>query len=226
MNRLVLLLLHVGNLALLVGYLLRNLRITKMYARAHLVHRVNRLVGHEAVVDVAVCQFDTRCQCVIRIGDVMVVLIAVLDVMENLQCLVVGGRLHLHLLEASLQGTVLLYGVAVLVERGRSDALNDATCQCGFHDVGGIHRTGSRTGADERVNLVDEDDDVGVLLQLLQKLAQALLKLSAVLCAGNNARHVERVDTLAEEHRRRVVVGYHLCQPFYDGALADARLTY
>ena len=155
----------------------------------------------------------------------MVVLVAVLDVVEYLQCLLVGGGFHLYLLETALQCSVLLDGVAVLVERGGTDTLDDAACQCWLHDVGGVHRTGSRTGADEGVNLVDEDDDVGVLLELFQQLAQTFLELSAVFRTGHDARHVERVDALAEEHRRGVVVGNLLCQSLDDGALADARLT-
>ena len=104
--------------------------------------------------------------------------------------------------------------------------MHGSTCQCGFHDVGGIHCAGGRTSADDGVNLVDEDDDVGVLLQLLHKLPQAFLKLSAVLGACHNGGHVERIDALAEEHGRRVVLCNHLCQSLDNGALANARFTY
>ena len=197
-----------------------------MNLRAHFVHRVDGFVGHEAVVDIAVCQFDTGRQRVVCITDVVVVFVAVFDVVQNLQRLLVGGRLHLHLLEATLQCAVFLDRVAVFVECRCTDTLHRSACQCGFHDVGSIHRTGCRAGADDGVNLVDEDNDVLILLQLLHELLQALFKLSAILRTCHNGSHVERIDLLAEEHGRRVVLGYHLGEPLDNSTLADAGFTY
>ena len=51
-----------------------------MYTRTYFVECIDGLVGHEAVVDVAVCQFDTGQQGVVGIADVVVVFVAVLDV--------------------------------------------------------------------------------------------------------------------------------------------------
>ena len=76
--------LHLGNLFLLFHNLLRNLGITKMYARACLVEGVDGLIGHKAVCHVAVCQFDTCHEGIIRIGHMVMVLIAVLDVTQYL----------------------------------------------------------------------------------------------------------------------------------------------
>ena len=133
------LLLDVGDLFLLLHDLRRYLGIAKMHARARLVEGVDRLIGHETVCHIAVCQFDTCHQRLVGIGDVMVLFVTVLDVPQDLQCLLVGGRLYLYLLESALQGSVLLYRVTVFVECRGTDALDGAACQRGFHDVGGIH---------------------------------------------------------------------------------------
>ena len=220
-----LVLFNTGYLLLLLCDLGRYLDVAEMYARAYLVHSVDGLVGHEAVGDIAVCQFDTCCQSVVGIADMMVVLVAVLDVAEYLERLVVGGWLDLHLLEAALQGAVFLDGVAVFVERCGADTLHVAACQRRLHDVGSIHGARGRAGAYDGVDFVDEYDDILVLLKLLHQLLQALFKLPAILRAGHDARHVERVDALAEEHWRRVVLGNHLCQSLDDGTLADARFA-
>ena len=55
-----------------------------MYARACLVEGVDGLIGHKAVCHVAVCQFDTCHEGIIRIGHMVMVLIAVLDVTQYL----------------------------------------------------------------------------------------------------------------------------------------------
>ena len=156
----------------------------------------------------------------------MMVLVTVLDVVKYLQGLLVGGRFYLHLLEATLQRTVLLNGVAVFIERCSSDALHGASGQSGFHDVGGIHCARSRASANNGMYLVDKHDDVLVLLEFLHQLLQALFKLSAILRASHDASHVERIDALAEKHGRRVALGNHLGQSFDDGAFAHAGLSY
>ena len=220
-----LLFLHVFDLLFLLRDLWRYLRIRKMYARTRLVEGVDGLIGHEAVCHIAGCQFDTCCQSGIRIGDVMVLLVAVLDVMQYLQRLLVGGRLHLNLLETTLQRTVLLDGVTILVECRSADALYGTARQCRLHDVGCIHRTRCGTRTDDGVYLIDEDDYVGIRLQLLHQGLQALLKLSSVLRTSDDARHIERIDALAEEHRRGVMLHDQLCQSFDDGTLAHARFS-
>ena len=54
----------------------------------------------------------------------------------------------------------LLDVLAVLVERRRADALELAARQRRLEDVGGVDRAFGRAGADERVQLVDEQHRV------------------------------------------------------------------
>ena len=56
------------------------------------------------------------------------------------------------------------------------------------------------TGADDGVELVDEEDDVLALLQLVHHRLHALFELAAVLRAGHQAGEVERHDALVEEY--------------------------
>ena len=224
-HSLLLLLLDAGNLLFLLSNLWRHLSITKMYARTSLVEGIDGLIRHKAVCHIAVCQFDTCQERLVCIADVVMLLIAVLDVTEYLQRLLVGRRLHLYLLEPALQGTILLNRITVFVEGGGTNTLDGSTCQCWFHDVRCIHRSWCRTSSDDGVDLVDEDDHVRVRLQLLHKRLQSFLELSTILRASYDPRHVEGVDTLAEEHGARVVGVDQLCQSFYDGTLAHTRLT-
>ena len=81
-----------------------------------------------------------------------------------MQCFLSIGCLYDNLLEAALQSTVLLDGLAVLVERGGTDTLYLAACKGGLEHVGGIHGACGRAGTHDGVYLVDEEDDLGVLL--------------------------------------------------------------
>ena len=171
-----------------------------MYARASLVHGVDSLVGLGSVGDITLCQSDTCADGIIGKGYMMVLLVAVLDIIENLQGLLHIGGFYEHLLETALQGSVLLNAVAVLVERGGTNTLDSAACQRRFHDIGSIHTARRAAGTDDGVDLVDEDDDIGILLYLLEKGTDTLLKLSAVLGASHNACHVKTHNLLVEEH--------------------------
>ena len=97
------------------------------------------------------------------------------------------------LLEAALEGGVLLDPLAVLVERGRADHAQLAAGQHRLEHVAGVHRgvaAGAR--ADDRVQLVDEGDDLAAgVLDLLEHGLEPLLELAAVLRAGHHRGQVE-----------------------------------
>ena len=67
-----------------------------------------------------------------------------------------------HRLEAAFQGRVLLDVLAVLVERGRADAVQFAAGQHRLEQVAGVHRAFGLARADDGVQLVDEQDDLAL----------------------------------------------------------------
>ena len=72
------------------------------------------------------------------------------------------GSLDEHRLEAPRERRVLLDVLAVLVERGGADAVQLAARQRRLQHVGGVHRAFGLAGADQRVHLVDEQDDLAL----------------------------------------------------------------
>ena len=119
--------------------------------------------------------------------------------LEDQDGLLDGGRFDLDALEAAFERGVLLDVFAVLVEGGRADALHLAAAQRGLDDVRGVHRAFGRTGADDGVQLVDEEDDVLRAANLVHHRLDALLELAAILGAGDHEREVERDDALFAE---------------------------
>ena len=123
----------------------------------------------------------------------MVGLVLLLDPAQDLDGVLDARLADEHLLEAALQRGVLLDALAVLVERGRADHVQLAARQHRLEHVAGVHRgvaAGAR--ADDRVQLVDEGDDLAAgVLDLLEHGLEPLLELAAVLRAGHHRGQVE-----------------------------------
>ncbi len=102
------------------------------------------------------------------------------------------------LLEPALERGILLDVLAVLVQRGRADQAQFAPGQHGLEHVGGGDTALTPTGPHQRVQLVDEGDDLAVgVVDLLQHRLQALLELAAVHRTGDQSGQVERDQLLA-----------------------------
>ena len=94
-----------------------------------------------------------------------------------------------------------------------------------LEDAGGVDRALGGTGTDERVQLVDEQDDVAAGLDLLEDLLQPLLEVTAVAGAGDQRAEVEAVDLLVLERLGHVAADDRLGQALDAGGLADAGLA-
>src|SRR5438876_4207222 len=101
-------------------------------------------------------------------------------------------------LEAPLEGGVLLDVLAVLVERRRADRAQLAAGEHRLEQVRRVDGALGRARADDRVQLVDEEDDLALgVLDLLEDGLDPLLELAAVLRAGEERADVEGPDALA-----------------------------
>ena len=112
---------------------------------------------------------------------------------------VLDARLaDVHRLEPALERGILLDVLAVFVERRGADDVQLAARQRRLEQVRCVDGALGLPGADQRVQLVDEDDVAprGVD-QLLDHRLEPLLELAAVLGAGQQLADVERDDFLA-----------------------------
>ena len=127
-------------------------------------------------------------------------------------------------LEAPLERGVLLDVLAVLVEGRRADRVQLAAGEHRLEQVGGVHRALGRAGADDGVQLVDEQDDLALgVLDLLEHGLEALLELAAVLGAGDERAEVERDDPLVLQALGHVAADDALREALGDGGLARRR---
>ena len=115
--------------------------------------------------------------------------------------------------------------LAVLVERRGPDEAELAPGQHRLDHLPGVHRPLGRAGTHDRVQLVDEGDDLALGVgDLLEHRLQALLELAAVLGPGHHGAQVERDDALALEPLGHVALDDPVGQPLDDRRLADAGL--
>ena len=115
---------------------------------------------------------------------------------------------------------------AVLVERRRADRTQLAAREHRLQQV--ARRDGTLRGsrADDRVQLVDEQDDLALACgDLLQDGLEPLLELAPVLRARDERADVERPHALALEARRDVAGDDPLREPLGDRRLPHAGLT-
>ena len=127
-----------------------------------LVDEVDRLVGQEAVGDVAVREDRRRDQRGVLDPDLVVLLVALAQAAQDRDRVLDRRLADEHRLEAALERGVLLDVLAVLVERRRADAVQLAAGEHRLEHVRGVHRALGRAGADDGVQLVDEQDDLAL----------------------------------------------------------------
>ena len=155
----------------------------------------------------------------------MMILVLLAKAPQNLHRLVDRRWIHDDGLEATLEGTILLDVLPVLVERRRADTLQFAAGERRLEHVARVNRAFGCSRTNERVQLIDEQDDLLVLRDLVHDRLQTLFELTAILRARDHRRHVERQHAVITQVLRALAVSDQLREPFDNGRLADAGLT-
>ena len=164
-------------------------------------------------------------QRLIGVGHAVVRFVLIAQALQDQEGVIQGRLLHLDWLEAALQGGILFDVLAVFLKGRSTDGLQLATSQLRLEQRGSIDSAFSSTSTNQGVDLIDEQDDVAALVNLLEHLLQAFLKVTAVTGAGNQGAQVERVKLLVLEGLWNLAVDDVERQALNDGGLTNARLT-
>ena len=193
---------------------------------AGLVDEVDRLVGQAAVEQVAGREVGGGVERFVRVLDLVVLLVAVAQAAQDLRRLLDRRFLDLDHLEAAGERAVAVERTLVLGVGGRADAAQLAGGEARLQDVRGIERAGGhRAGADDRVDLVDEQDVIGLGDDPVDHRLQALLEVASVARAREQGAHVKRVDSHLREKFRHVLFVDRQRKPLDDRRLADPRIA-
>ena len=133
-----------------------------------------------------------------------------------------------HRAETAREGLVLLDEFLVLAERRRADDANLAAREHRLEDVRRIRRRAKRgAGADHRVRLVDEQNEIRPLLDLADDVLNAILEHAAQHRPGDHGVHLQ-VDDLAVAETDRHGLGLEFDaagEALGDRGLADTGLA-
>ena len=131
-------------------------------AAGGLVDPVDRLIGQKPVGDIAVRQRRRRHKRRVGNPHAVVQLVFLFDAAQNRDGVFNRGFLHHHRLKPTRQSCVFFDIFAVFIQRGRADAMQLAAGKCGFDQIGGIHGAIGFAGTNQRVHLVDEQNDIAL----------------------------------------------------------------
>ena len=94
-------------------------------------------------------------------------------------------------LEAAFQGGVFLDVLAIFVQSGRADGAQLAAGELRFHNVRRIGRPFGCPGADQRVQFINEQNDLAFAgNDFLEERLEPILKFTAILRAGDHRAEV------------------------------------
>ena len=191
-----------------------------------LIDQVDCLVRQEPVADVAVRELRGGDKGVVGERHAVMRLVAVAQAPEDLDGVRDRRLGHLDRLEPALQRRVLLQVLAVLIQRGRADRLQLAAGQHRLEDRGGVDRALGRARPDQRMQLVDEQDDVPARPDLLEDVLQPFLEVAPVPRAGHQRAQVQGVKLLVLDGLRHLALDDLLGQALHHSRLADAGLAH
>ena len=191
------------------------------------VDHVDGFVRQLAVVDVLRRQLHGAANRVIGVADLVVLLVRGLQPAQDFHRILDRRLVDVDLLEAPHECAVLLEVVAEFLIRSRADAAQRALGQCGFQQVGGIHRAaGGRPGADYGMDFVDEQNRPRRAFHLRDDCLQPLLEVTAVARASQQRAHVERKNGAICQHFGHIAIDDALGQPLGDCGFTDTRVTH
>ena len=151
----------------------------------------------------------------------MVLLVSLPETAENFDGVGNGGLTNVHWLEPPFQSCVSLDVLAVFIQGGGTDALQLATCQGRFEDVGSINGSLGSSGTDQGVHFVNDEDHVPGCLDLLHDFLEALLEFTSVFGTCDQKADVEGENTFVLEDVRDVALLNPLSESFSNCSFAD-----
>ena len=156
----------------------------------------------------------------------MVDFVAVTQPAQNGNRVFHGRLVHRDRLKAPFQGPVLFHVLTILVQRGCPDAVQLATGQHRFQQIGGVHSALRRACAHHRMQLVNKQHHLALgLLDFFEHGFEPLLKLTPKFCAGNQRAHIQDDHPAVLQTFRHIAADDALRQPFHNGGLAHTRVT-
>ncbi len=140
---------------------------------------------------------------------------------------VLNGRLiYEHRLETTGKGRILFHVLAIFIQRGGANAVQFTSGKGGLQQIGRIHGAIGLAGTDQRVHLVDEQNNAAIFrLHFVQDRLQALLELAAILRASDQRTHIQRHKLLVFKAFGHIAIDDAQRKTFGNRRFTDAGFT-
>ena len=199
---------------------LNELNILEISCRTCFIDKVDGLVRQETVRYVSLGRLNGKLYYLVRISDVVVLLVVILDALEDLDGILNGRLVEHDLLESSLKSRILL-DLLILCCSRRAQYPEFASGECGLEDIGSIGGTFSITCADDSMKLIDYEDNVLSLDGFIDNALDSALELTSELSACDHSGKVKLPNLHIEE-----LLGYRSFDDLHCQTLSDSCLTY
>ncbi len=187
------------------------------------VDQVDGLVGQKAIGDVAMRERRSGDNRRILDAHAVMHLVLLFQSAQDRDRVFDIGFADEHNLEAAFERGIFLDVLAIFVQRGGADGAQLAASQRRLQHVGSIDRAFRCACADQRVQLVDEENDLSLrVFNLFEHGFQAVFEFAAILRAGQHRSQIERDHALVLQNFRHVAGDDALREAFDDGRLANA----
>ena len=194
--------------------------------RSRFVNQINGLVGQETIGDVAIGKRGRGDNRRVLDADAVMNFVFLFQSAQDGDRIFDGRFANIDLLKASFQRGILFDVFLVFVKRGRAHTAQFAAGQRGLQHVRSIDGAFGRAGADQRVKLVNEKNDLTLgAFNLFQNRLQTIFKLATVFGAGEHRSQIETHQSFVAQRLRHVAGNDPLRQAFDDRGLAHAGLT-
>ena len=156
----------------------------------------------------------------------MVDFIAFLQAAQDGNGVLHGGLVDQDCLKAAFQGRVLFDVLSVFVQRRRADQMQLASREHRFQQIGGIHCPFGCSGSDDRVQFVDEEENLALRrLDLFQDGFEPFLKFTAKFGTGDKGTHIQGKKFFVFEAFGDIAFHDTNSQSFHDCSFSDSWFT-
>ena len=128
------------------------------------------------------------------------IFVLVLDITQNLKRFFSSSRFYYYFLETTFQSAILFDVLAIFIQGGGTNTLYFSSCQCRFQHICSIHRACCRTCTYNRVNFVNKQNHIRILLQLIENGTDTLFKLSTVFGSCHDSCHIEGYHSFVKQN--------------------------
>src|SRR5258708_4951140 len=195
-------------------------------AGGRFVNQVDGLVRQEAVGDVTVRKGCGRKNGGVFDAHAMVHLITLLQSAQDRDGIFDRGLFDQNRLKAALQGGIFLDIFLVFIERRGANGAQLTSSQRGLEHVGGIHGAFRGAGAHQRVQFVDEQNNLSFGFgNFFQDSFQPVFKFAAEFRSRDQGCQIQGHQALGLQDVRNVSGNNSLRQPFDDGGFAHTGLA-